>query len=112
MPVALHQFLFSHYNDKARWVLAWKQVEHVRHSYLPGPHVPLIRRLSGQQQTPVLVWDGEVVAGSGAIVDYVDERVPERPLQPDDPAAPRWQPCGAISTRRWGRRCVPRCSPC
>lgn len=84
MAVELHQFPFSHYNEKARWALAWKGIGYARVDYLPGPHGAAIRRLSGQQQTPVLVWHGEVVAGSGAIVDFLEQRIPEPPLLVDD----------------------------
>lgn len=87
MAVVLHQFRYSHYNDKARWALAWKDVRHERVSHLPGPHGPAIERLSGQRQTPVLVWDGEVIAGSGRIVDAVEARVVGRPLLPADAVA-------------------------
>jgi glutathione S-transferase len=83
--VVLHQFPFSHYNEKARWGLDWKGVAHRRVTYLPGPHGPQIKRLSGQMATPVLVVDGEVVAGSARILDTLDRRFPERPLHPEDP---------------------------
>jgi glutathione S-transferase len=82
----LHQFLYSHYNEKARWALAYKGVAHTRRSYLPGPHVPFIRRLSGQQQTPVLALDGQVISGSAAIIDELERRHPEPALYPADPA--------------------------
>lgn len=84
--VVLHQFLYSHYNEKARWGLDWKGVPHERRSYLPGPHVPLVTRLSGQPQTPVLTIDGAVIAGSGRILEELERRWPERALFPADPA--------------------------
>jgi glutathione S-transferase len=83
--LVLHQFPASHYNEKARWALDWKGLAHRRISYLPGPHVPRIRRLSGQAQTPVLVLDGRVVAGSAQIIDALERAFPERPLYPEDP---------------------------
>ena len=83
--VVLHQFLYSHYNEKARWGLDWKGVRHERRTHLPGPHGPLITRLSGQTQTPVLVIDGNVIAGSAGILDELERRFPERPLFPADP---------------------------
>lgn len=82
MPVELHQFAFSHYNEIARWALDWKGIEHQRIDYLPGPHIPAMQRLSGQRQTPVLVWNGEVIAGSGAILDALESRAPQPTLQP------------------------------
>jgi glutathione S-transferase len=43
-------------------------------------------RVSGQELVPVLV-DGErVVSDSPTILDYLEERFPERPLYPADPA--------------------------
>ena len=83
--VVLHQFPSSHFNEKARWALDWKGVPHERESYLPGPHMPQIRRLSGQSATPVLVLDGEVITGSNRILDALERRFPERPLFPADP---------------------------
>jgi glutathione S-transferase len=85
LPV-LHQFAFSHFNEKARWGLDWKQVRHRRVTYLPGPHFRPIRKLSGQTATPVLELDGAVIPGSAAILDALERRFPERPLLPADPA--------------------------
>lgn len=85
IPV-LHQFLGSHFNEKARWALDWKGVAHRRVTYLPGPHALAIRRLSGQTATPVLQIDGDTVAGSAAIVERLEQRFPARPLYPADPA--------------------------
>lgn len=82
--LVLHQFEFSHFNEKARWALDYKGLQHERVSYLPGPHMPAIRRLSGQQQTPVLDMDGEIIAGSAAIIDALERRFPEQPLYPSD----------------------------
>lgn len=84
--VVLHQFASSHYNEKARWGLDWKGVVHRRETYLPGPHAPQMKRLSGQNATPVLCLDGAVIAGSAAILDALEQRFPERPLYPVDPA--------------------------
>jgi glutathione S-transferase len=84
--VVLHQFQGSHYNEKVRWALDWKGVAHVRASYLPGPHVVPIRRLSGQTATPVLLLDRQVVAGSAGILEALERRFPARPLLPADPA--------------------------
>lgn len=82
--VLLHQFSSSHFNEKARWVLDYKQVEHTRIGYLPGPHIPQMKKLSGQSATPVLEWDGEIVHGSTAIIEYVERKVPEPALLPPD----------------------------
>lgn len=88
MPtITLHQFRYSHFNEKARWALDWKAVPHERVSYLPGPHMKAMRKLSGQSSVPVLQIDGTVVAGSAAILDALEERWPEPALYPAEPVA-------------------------
>ena len=87
MSIVLHQFNYSHFNEKARWGLAFKGVEHNRLSYLPGPHAPAMEKLSGTSQTPVLEWEGDVCAGSTAILRLLEERCEGSPLFPDDAAA-------------------------
>lgn len=86
MPgITLHQFLYSHFNEKIRWALDYKGINHARRSYLPGPHMPRIRKLSGQNQTPVLEIDGQIVTGSAEIIDLLEARFPEPALYPADP---------------------------
>lgn len=85
----LHQFRFSHFNEKARWALAYKGCDVARKNYLPGPHAGAIRKLSGQTQTPVLAWDGTIVSGSEAIIDFLEREVPEPALYPADRALQR-----------------------
>lgn len=93
--LVLHQFVYSHFNDKVRWALDRKQLDHRRVTYLPGPHAPAIRRLSGQTQTPVLVVDGHALSGSAAIIDRLEQLHPPPALYPQDAAARaealRWQ---------------------
>ncbi|HYC00885.1 MAG TPA: glutathione S-transferase family protein [Candidatus Limnocylindrales bacterium] len=85
--VELHQFRYSHYNEKARWALDYKRIAHRRIDYLPGPHAFFLPRLSGQRATPVLKVGGKTLAGSAAIVAELERRFPERPLYPADAAA-------------------------
>jgi len=83
--VVLLQFPYSHYNEKARWALDYKGIRHRRVDYLPGPHMPQIKRLTGQTQTPVLRLDGNVIHGSARIIDEIERRCPEPALYPEDP---------------------------
>lgn len=80
--LVLHQFAFSHFNEKARWGLDWKGVGHRRRTYLPGPHAGPMKRLSGQTTTPVLQLGSEVVCGSASILERLEQELPERPLYP------------------------------
>jgi glutathione S-transferase len=82
MTMRLYQFSGSHFNEKVRWTLDLKGVEHERVSLMPGPHAPKIKRLTGQTQTPVLVDGDEVVAGSSRIIDHLERRFPEPALYP------------------------------
>ena len=85
--LVLHQFLYSHFNEKARWALDFKGVPHQRRPYLPGPHRPAMQKLSGQGQTPVLTIGAEVISGSARIIDSLETRYPEPALYPVDPSA-------------------------
>ena len=82
--IILYQFPASHYNEKVRWALDLKQVPHRRISLLPGPHAPKMKRLTGRTHTPVLVIGDEVVAGSSAILAYLEQNYPDPPLEPVD----------------------------
>ena len=82
----LHQFRFSHYNEKVRWALDHKRIPHRRRSYLPGMHVLPMLRLSGQKQVPVWAADGRAIAGSAAIIEHLERQYPDPPLLPADPA--------------------------
>jgi glutathione S-transferase len=46
----------------------------------------LVRRVSGQELVPVIEDDGEVVSDSTRILEYLEERYPEPPLYPREPA--------------------------
>jgi len=82
----LFQFQGSHFNEKARWALDLKRVPHDVTSLLPGPHMPVMKRLTGGSETPALV-DGEtVVAGSTSILEHLERRFPEPALFPTDPS--------------------------
>lgn len=46
----------------------------------------LVEAVSGQRLVPVLVADGEVVTDSPVILEWIEERFPEPPLLPAEPA--------------------------
>lgn len=84
----LWQIDVSHYSEKARWALAWKGVEHRRRAPLPGAHIPVALWLTrGAHYTfPILSMDGRRIGDSTAIVAALEERYPDPPLYPGDPA--------------------------
>ena len=77
----------SHYNEKARWALAHKGIEHERRAPPPGGHVAVALWLTrGSEFTfPVLTIDGRHIGDSTAIIAALEERQPEPPLYPADP---------------------------
>jgi glutathione S-transferase len=83
----LVMFQSSHFNEKVRWALDYKEIPHRRTSLLPGPHVRTVTKLTGQAQVPVLVSDGEPLHGSARIIDALEKAHPEPALYPEDPEA-------------------------
>jgi glutathione S-transferase len=81
--IQLFQFPGSHFNEKARWGLDLKHVDHERVSLMPGPHMRTMKKLTGATSTPALVDDGQVVPGSTAILEHLERRFPEPPLIPE-----------------------------
>ena len=80
----LHQFEGSHYCEKVRLVLDYKQLSYKTIEVSPGVGQIELYRLSGQRQVPVLKDGDEVVPDSTAIARYLDEKYPERSVIPTD----------------------------
>jgi glutathione S-transferase len=78
----------SHYNEKARWALAHKGIEHDRKSPIPGAHIGYALWLTrGKHMTfPILALDGRNIGDSTAIIAALEERQPDPPLYPEGAA--------------------------
>jgi glutathione S-transferase len=76
----------SHFNEKARWALDYKQVPHVRRAAVPGRHTAIARKLGDGDTFPVLVIDGETIGDSSRIIEALERRRPEPALYPADAA--------------------------
>jgi glutathione S-transferase len=87
-PVLWH-LKVSHYNEKVRWALDYKRVQHVRRAVVPGRHRGLAAKLTGGSTLPVLVLDGEAIGDSTRIIEAVERRHPEPSLYPADPVERR-----------------------
>ena len=84
----LWQIAVSHYSEKVRWALDYKEVPHKRRSVsVPGLHIPASMWLTrGASQTfPVLEIDGQRIGDSTEIIAVLEGRFPEPPLYPADP---------------------------
>ncbi len=93
----LLQFRHSPYNEKARWALDFKRLPHRRRSLLPGPHMGVVKRLTGRTETPVLVHDGSALDGSARILEWLEAQYPTPALLPADAA----QRAEALRIQRW-----------
>ncbi|MFZ2649705.1 MAG: glutathione S-transferase [Burkholderiaceae bacterium] len=93
----LLQFRHSPYNEKARWALDLKRVPHRRRSLLPGPHLAVVKRITGRSATPVLVHDGGAIDGSARILEWLEARHPTPALLPQEAA----QRDEALRIQRW-----------
>ena len=87
--ITLYQFQCSHYCEKARWALDYKGLRYVCKNLVPGPHLKVTKRLARKSSLPILVDDGAVVQDSTSIITFLDEKYPDRPLTPRDPAEAR-----------------------
>jgi glutathione S-transferase len=86
--VVLWHIPVSHYNEKARWALDYKGIAHERRTPMPGLHrISALRLTRGKHdRLPVLGIDGTRIGDSTAIIAALEERWPEPPLYPGDPA--------------------------
>ena len=80
--LTLYQFAISHYCEKIRWALDFKQLEHRVKNLLPGLHFMTARKLAGDSAVPILVYDEKVIQNSSDIITYLDAVFPQRALTP------------------------------
>jgi glutathione S-transferase len=79
--VVLHQWDISPFCRKVRKALRLKGIPHRVVDY-NGMQAPQAARLSASGKLPVLDWDGQRVADSSLICEFLDKQVPAPPLYP------------------------------
>ncbi|OQK18423.1 glutathione S-transferase [Methyloprofundus sedimenti] len=82
--ITLYQFPISHYCEKVRWSLDYKQLDYRVKNLLPGLHVMKTKELAGHSSVPILVDKNKVIQGSAHIITYLDKNFPQPGLTPDD----------------------------
>jgi glutathione S-transferase len=90
----LYQFPISHYCEKARWALDYKNIDYKVVNLLPGLHVYKTRKIASHSFVPILKCGGEVIQGSDKIITFLDEAYPERSLTPageDGEVSLKWE---------------------
>ncbi|XID75866.1 glutathione S-transferase family protein [Alkanindiges sp. WGS2144] len=81
----LYQFPLSHYCEKARWLLDYKELDYVAKNLIPGLHRPFVQLKTSKNTLPMLR-DGKTwIADSTEIALYLDGMYPEQPYLRREP---------------------------
>jgi glutathione S-transferase len=87
LPVLWH-IPFSHFNEKVRWALDFKNIPH-RRRCVGADYLFKAWRATGQGTLPILFLDDKPTHDSTAIIAALEQRQPEPALYPKDPAQRR-----------------------
>jgi len=82
--ITLYQFPISHYCEKARWALDYKNIPYKTINLLPGPHVKKIMSIAKRSEVPVLEHENNIIQNSNNIIDYLDTTFADNNLTPVD----------------------------
>jgi glutathione S-transferase len=82
-PVLYHLEI-SHYNEKARWALDYKNVPHERRAPTPMLHTVQALVMTGKPTLPILKLNGKAIGDSTRIIEALEREYPEPPLYPKD----------------------------
>ena len=72
----------SPWSERVRWALKFKGLAYEKENYEAGVDEEKIMRLTGQAMVPVLLADGKVIPDSTAILEWLEDTMPEPPLLP------------------------------
>lgn len=78
----LYQFELSHYCEKVRLILDYKQLEYRKIEVTPGVGQIELMQKSGSRQVPVLKDGSTYISDSTEIALYLERKYPERPILP------------------------------
>jgi len=79
----LYQFPISHFCEKARWALDYKNIPYKTKNLLPGLHIKQIMSMAKTSEVPVLKHENNVIQKSNKIIDYLDQQFPDNCLTPE-----------------------------
>ena len=85
MSRVLYQFPISHYCEKIRWAMDYKGLDYKLKNLFPGLHLRTTKKIAPKTYLPILMDQGEQVQNSHVILNYLDEKYPEKSLSPIDP---------------------------
>src|SRR6266850_8592086 len=81
-PVLCH-FPISHFNEKVRWALDYKNIPHLRQA-LGASYMLKAWWATGHATLPVLHLDGKAIGDSTRIIEALERHQPDPPLYPAD----------------------------
>lgn len=77
----LWHFPISHYNEKARWALDFKEIPHTRRALFLG-YLPMALWKTGRATLPILIQDNQAIGDSSRIIAALEQQQPDPPLYP------------------------------
>jgi glutathione S-transferase len=98
----LYTFTLSHFSEKARWALDFNQLPYTEHALVPGAHLWTMRKLQAKSSVPLLEHDGQLIQGSGAILDYLEQNLNAKRLSVSPAQAKRCAQLEALADRAFG----------
>lgn len=85
MSRILYQFPISHYCEKIRWAMDYKGLDYTLKNLFPGLHLRTTKKMAPKTYVPILIDQGEQLQNSHVILNYLDEKYPDKSLSPKDP---------------------------
>lgn len=82
--MVLYQFAVSHYCEKIRWALDYKNLNYRCENLLPGFHRRKTRAIAKYTNVPILRHQGRVIQNSSDIINYLDMNFGQKLLTPLD----------------------------
>ncbi|MGH1537159.1 MAG: glutathione S-transferase family protein [Gammaproteobacteria bacterium] len=82
--LSLYQFPISHYCEKVRWALEYKNIEYKKINLLPGLHTRKAKKLTSNSSLPIVTHNKDIINESSEIISYLDQTFPENKLTPNN----------------------------
>lgn len=82
--ITLYQFPISHYCEKVRWALEYKNIAYKKVNLHPGLHAKKAKKLTSHSSLPILVHDKKIINESSQIISYLDQTFVENSLTPNN----------------------------
>ncbi len=82
--IKLYQFPISHYCEKIRWALDYKNINYQLINMLPGLHINQTKKMGLGSSVPILQYKDDYLQGSVKIIDFLDRQFPKKLLTPID----------------------------